>query len=168
MATSKKPRKRHKPKQISRDPINRILLGNSPVSSQRDILNKHKLIQLKSFWALRDGKATKTDINELIDLVNLAETFQGNGVGSEYASIVASARNAIRDICARYEKIGRFTPRGEHISVFHELMELYDEQLKIVTLKQAEDITSKIEAFHRSGKGGIKIEGLGSYIAQDS
>ena len=98
-----------------------------------------KLKLSAAMYALLQGRARKDDMDRLVTMSNICEALGGMGVGIEYADVGIAGRQAIIDIAHRATKHGKFTPTGLEIGHLNKLLELFDAQLDVTTVKMMEE-----------------------------
>lgn len=134
MPTSKKPRKRYKPKPVYANPVEYVLEGFKPLRNHDDYLLDLKTKNHMAATVLLRGDATKKDIDTLIACHNISEALFRLGFGQEYGDSIIRGKRALLDLCARGYKSGKFVCGSEEIQAINELMELHDAQMDVITV----------------------------------
>lgn len=136
MPASKTPRKKYKPRGQFANPLGYVLEGMSSVRSHDAFLRTLKIRNSAAMVALLQGAATQADMTTLVDMSNIVETLCSMGFGSEYRAISVEGRTAILNIIFRAVDKLRFTPTGPEIGALQALMELHDQQMDVITVKE--------------------------------
>jgi hypothetical protein len=88
---------------------------------------------------LRQGVATKADIDVVIDAFNVAEALARRGVGADWLPEIAKAQDALYVFAKRGVERGyKFVVRSEELNAMNLGMEIHDAQLEAVTVKDLE------------------------------
>ena len=136
MPSSKTPRKKYKPKGQLSNPVGYVLEGLAPVRSHDGFLRTLKIRNSTAMVALLKGFATQADMTTLVDMSNIVETLCSMGFGAEYRAVSVEGRTAILNIIFRAVDKLRFIPTGPEIGALQALMELHDQQMDIITVKE--------------------------------
>jgi hypothetical protein len=138
MGTTKKPRRKYRPKPVLVNPLGYVLESMTRVADLTFPLVDLKIKNHMAMVALLRGDATKYDMDVLIAMSNITEALWRMGFGTEYQNVCIDGRYAILSIIDRAQQHGRFTPRGPEITMLNTLMELHDAQMEIITVKDME------------------------------
>ena len=152
MATSKKPRKRYRPKPILRDTMAYVQQELTPVSKHDSYLLDLQLKNSQAMTALLRGTATKDDMDILIAMSNITESLRLMGFGKEYLEVAVAGREALIRIAVRAVKVLRFVPTGPEIKALNELMELHDAQMEVITIQDMCNAIDRAKALIRKGQ----------------
>ena len=152
MATSKKPRKRYRPKPILRDTMAYVQQELTPVSKHDSYLLDLQLKNSQAMAALLHGTATKEDMDTLIAMSNITESLRLMGFGKEYLEVAVAGREALIRIAVRAVKVLRFVPTGPEIKALNELMELHDAQMEVITIQDMCNAIDRAKALIRKGQ----------------
>ena len=87
---------------------------------------------------LTQGKATRTDMDDLIAMGNVTEALSRMGFGKEHGDITQDGLNALHAVGKRGVESGRFILRSEEMKALNTLMELHDAQMDVITIKDME------------------------------
>lgn len=136
MPASKTPRKKYKPKGQFSNPLGYVLEGLAPVRSHDSFLRTLKIRNSAAMVALLQGAATQADMTTLVDMSNIVETLCSMGFGAEYRAVSVEGRTAILNIIFRAVDKLRFIPTGPEIGALQALMELHDQQMDVITVKE--------------------------------
>jgi hypothetical protein len=136
MPSSKTPRKKYKPRGQFANPLGYVLEGMTPVRAHDEFLRTLKIRNSAAMLALLQGCATQADMTTLVDMSNIVETLCSMEFGAEYRAISVEGRTAILNIIFRAVDKLRFIPTGPEIGALQALLELHDQQLEIITVKE--------------------------------
>lgn len=155
MGTTKKPRKKYRPKPVLQNPVGYVLESMVPIRSHDFPLVDLKIKNHMAMTMLLQGKAKKDDMDKLIALSNMSEALWELGFGKEYQNVCVDGRYAILSIVNRATKHGRFTPTGPEITMLNTLMELHDAQMEVITVKDMEKAVILVEAEMKAKKAKV-------------
>lgn len=157
MGTTKKPRKKYRPKPVLSNPLGYVLEGMTRVADHDFPLVDLRIKNHMAMTLLLRGKAKKGDMEKLVVMCNMTEALWELGFGREYQNICTDGRSAIMSIINRAQWYGRFTPTGPEITMLNTLMELHDAQLEVITVKDMERALNMVRTKSRLGKDTEKI-----------
>jgi len=126
---------KYKPKPVLQNPLGYVLDGIAPITAHSKYLVELQLKNSSAMVNLMQGKATKQDMNIIIAMSNIVEALCELGFGKEYASVAVDGREAIISIVYRAVDKFRFVPTGPEIKALNTLMELHDEQMQVITVR---------------------------------
>ena len=152
MSANKKPRKRYRPKPVLLDTMGYVKQELTPVSKHDSYLLDLQLKNSQAMTSLLRGTATKTDMDILIAMSNIAESLRLMGFGKDYEEVGIAGREALIGIAFRSVKLLRFTPTGPEIKALNELMELHDAQMEVITVQDMCNAITRAKATIRRGK----------------
>jgi len=155
MGTTKKPRKKYRPKPVLQNPVGYVLESMMPIRNHDFPLVDLKIKNHMAMTMLLQGKAKKDDMDKLIALSNMSEALWELGFGKEYQNVCVDGRYAILSIVNRATKHGRFTPTGPEITMLNTLMELHDAQMEVITVKDMEKAVILVEAEMKAKKAKV-------------
>lgn len=135
MPANAKPRKKYRPKPIIKDTIAWALSGVKTIADDRGAMLAKKVLNSDALAALCQGRATKSDMNTLIHMHNACEALWQAGFGTEYAEVLIRGKAALLDVCERGVKLSRFVLKAEEHQALNDLLELYDAQMEVATLR---------------------------------
>lgn len=135
----KKRNKKYRPKPVMHDNMAFVMSGMARFTSLKDealsIMLKHRM----ALEALRTGRATRTDIDKLIGIVNIAEALAEHGRGTEYLPDIHAAQARLRDLAARGAQHGmRFIMNAEQWLALKHVMDIHEAQLEAATVYDIE------------------------------
>jgi len=157
MGTTKKPRKKYRPKPVLQNPVGYVLESMMPIRNHDFPLVDLKIKNHMAMTMLLQGKAKKDNMDKLIALSNVSEALWELGFGKEYQNVCTEGRYALLSIINRAVHHGRFTPTGPEITMLNTLMELYDAQMDVITVKDMERALDLVKAKLRGSKDTIKL-----------
>lgn len=165
MGTSKKPRKKYRPKPVLQNPVGYVLEGMTRVEQAAN--SEITLIKIKNheaMTALINGTAKKYEMGVLATMSNIVEALWELGFGAEYQNVCIDGRYAILSIINRAQQHGRFTPTGPEITMINTLMELHDAQMEIITVKDVEKALDVVRTKLRLGKDTVKLPSVPDHL----
>jgi hypothetical protein len=145
-------RSKYRPKPILQNPLGYVLEGLEPVRSH----GSHALnLKIKNHLALSNltqGKATRYDIDILINMVNIVEALYRLGFGKEYAEEVKNGLDALHAVAVRGKDTNRFILKADEMNALNIISELHDAQLEVITVKDLDQAVELVEKERRTKK----------------
>lgn len=145
-------RSKYRPKPILQNPLGYVLEGMEPVRSH----GSHALnLKIKNHLALSNltqGKATRHDIDILINMVNIVEALYRLGFGKEYAEEVKNGLDALHAVAVRGKDSNRFILKADEMNALNVICELHDAQLEVITVKDLDQAIDLVEKERRAKK----------------
>lgn len=135
MATNKKPRRKYKPKPLIKDTIAWALSGVKTIASDRNAMLAKQVLNSDALAALCQGRATKQDMDVLIHMHNAVEALWQAGFGKEYSEILIRGKCALLEASERGLKIGHFAINAAERQALNDLLDLYNAQMEVATLR---------------------------------
>jgi uncharacterized protein (UPF0179 family) len=139
MPKSAKPRRKYRPKPVLVNPL------GYAVESMRLLADEHgsylldwRLKNNLAFAALLKGQANKKDLDTLVAARNLVEGLVVTLNGTDIDGTLARSACALIEICDRANAGKGTAMRAPEIQAMRDLMELHDDLLAVVTVKQFE------------------------------
>ena len=120
--------------------------------TQRDKLDKLRLLEYSALDAITKGQGTVTDWRTLVDVLNLSETMAKAGVGPEVLPICEKAQTSLHKAAMRYQETMKMGLDGEGIKACRDLIEYAD-------LQQGSIPRSDFERYIQKTKDYIKSNG---------
>lgn len=157
MAATKKPRKRYKPKPVLANPVGYVMESLAPIREHDFPLMTLRIKNSEAMVALLQGRATRQEMDTLINMSNVTEALYQMGFGSEYRSVSIEGRYAIFSIANRATKHHRFTPTGPEIQMLNRLMELHDAQMDVISVKDLERAVALVKKKLIAGTDVVKL-----------
>lgn len=135
MAGNKKPRKAYKPKGFLVDPIRYTLNSIAMASAHKSAYLGLKIQAHSSMTSVIQGKATRDDMDILVNMFNMVDALCRMRIGKEYYEQVKVGQGALRTAIERGLARGdRFILTGPEISAINAVIELHDAQLEVATV----------------------------------
>lgn len=145
-------RSKYRPKPVLVNPVGYVIESLTPVSKHGSMLTDLRIGNHAAMASLTQGKAVKSDIDTLIQAVNMTEAIYRLGFGAEYNELIVRGLAALRAVGSRGANTGKFILRAEEMTALNEIMELHDAQLEAVTLKDMEKAIEIVRKDLASGK----------------
>ena len=143
-------RSKYRPKPVLQNPLGYVLEGLEPVRSH----GSHALnLKIKNHLALSNltqGKATRHDIDILINMVNIVEALYRLEFGKEYAEEVQHGLQALYAVAVRGKDSSRFILKADEMNALNTITELHDAQLEVITLKDLDQAVVLVEKERRA------------------
>jgi len=131
-------RSKYRPKPVLLNPVGYVIESMAPMSSHGNFLLDLRIKNHAALAALTQGRATRRDIDTLIQAVNVTEACYRLGIGKDYNDLVVAGLAALRSVGRRGAEIGKFILRAEEMRALNDIMELHDAQLDVMTVKDME------------------------------
>ena len=131
-------RSKYRPKGLIMNPIAYVMEGMIPVAKHEGFLIDLKIKNHMALASLTQGRATRSDMDDLIAMGNVTEALSRMGFGKEHGDITQGGLNALHAVGKRGAAINRFTLRAEEMGALNTLMELHDAQMEVITIKDME------------------------------
>jgi hypothetical protein len=132
-------RSKYKPRPRLVDPVGFVVESVKPLAELDDYVLKWKLRNHEAFAALMRGQASKDDIDTLAAARNIAEALMVVLDGEDIDGTLARSAVAIIEMCDRGNAGKALVMRSEEMQAMRDLMQLHDELLDVVTIRQFED-----------------------------
>jgi hypothetical protein len=130
------------------DPLTHALVGAA--ITQRDKLDKLRLLEYSALDALIKGSGTVQDWRTLVDVLNLSEMMGKNGVGPEVLPICQTAQESLHKAALRYEETKKMGLDGVGIQAIRDLIEFADLQQGSISRSEFERYIQKTKDYIRS------------------
>ncbi len=143
MSKSKKPRKKHTPKYISKNPMRTVFGGLSGEHAEH-----LQVINLRNHGALAvlmQGTAGRDEFDRLTGAINMGNVMCEQGIGNEFRAAIIAGRDALISIGKRYLMIDKFVPTGDEMQVLNEAFACHDAQLENVRAIDVERAACEVE-----------------------
>jgi hypothetical protein len=145
MASSKKPRKKYRPKAQITDPLTWAIESNKRLADHADYSLVWKVTVNGAMLALTQGTAGRQEINDLLaahnGVLGLVKTL--NYPDDTY--IMQRCQSALQSVVARFAEVGRYVLRGSEMAALNDMIALHDEFLDHVTVRQMEEALAYIK-----------------------
>lgn len=133
------------------DPIQHGIIGAA--ITQRDKLDKLRLLEYSALDALIKGSGTVQDWRTLVDVLNLSEQMARGGIGKdEVLPVCEKAQESLHKAALRYEETKKMGLDGVGIQAIRDLIEFAD-------LQQGSISRSEFERYIQKTKDYIKSHG---------
>ena len=132
-------RSKYRPKGVILDTMTHVRKGIQPVASVGDAITTLKLKNHSAMASLTQGRATKQDMDILIQSMNVTEALWRMKIGYKYKEIVNEGLATLRAVCTRGLGSGKFILKAHEMAALNLATELHDAQLEIITVKQLEE-----------------------------
>lgn len=144
---------KYRPKGIILDPIGYMKESMTPVAKHSSFLMNLKIRNHMSMQVLTQGRATRAEMDDIISMGNAVEALYRLGFGRDYGDVVKNGIESILSVARRgVEKGERFILTAPEMNALNELMELHDEQMEVITVKDMENAMKLMEKEYRSRK----------------
>jgi hypothetical protein len=130
---------KYKPRPRLVDPVGFVVESVRPLAELDDYVLKWKLRNHEAFASLMRGQAGKTDIDTLAAARNIAEALLVVLDGEDIDGTLTRSAVAIIEMCDRGNAGKALVMRSEEMQAMRDLMQLHDELLDVVTIRQFED-----------------------------
>ena len=138
-------RSKYRPKKVLVNPVWYVLEGMTPVVKHDSFLIDLKIKNHLSMSSLTQGKATREDMDKLINMANIAEALYRLGFGADYKDVLQEGSSALLAIARRGAETNRFVLWGAEMKALNTLMELHDAQMEVITVKDMERAVALVE-----------------------
>jgi hypothetical protein len=135
------------------DPIQHGIIGAS--ITQRDKLDKLRVMEYSALEAITKGKGTVTDWQTLTDVLNLAETMARGGIGPEVLPVCEKAQQALHEAAMRFQKTKKLGLTGEGINSIRELIQYADLQQSSISRSEFERYIQKTRDYIKSNNNNV-------------
>jgi hypothetical protein len=151
-------RSKYRPKKVLANPVGYVLESLTPLAKHEDALINLKVKHHYAMAALTQGKATRDDMDRLINMANMAEAMFRLGFGTDYADVITNGMPALLAVCRRGAETNRFILKSEEMKAINQLLELHDAQLEVTTVKDVERGIALVENERRNKRMSNIIE----------
>ena len=137
------------------DPLTHAIVGAS--ITQRDKLDKLRLLEYSALDAMTKGLGTVTDWRTLVDVLNLSEMMGKNGIGPEVLPICEKAQEGLHKAAMRYQETMKMGLDGQSIKAIRELIQYADLQQSSISRAEFEKYIQKTKNYIKSN-GDLVVE----------
>ena len=137
------------------DPLTHAIVGAS--ITQRDKLDKLRLLEYSALDAMTKGLGTVTDWRTLVDVLNLSEMMGKNGIGPEVLPICEKAQEGLHKAAMRYQETMKMGLDGQSIQAIRELIQYADLQQSSISRAEFEKYIQKTRNYIKSN-GDLVVE----------
>lgn len=138
-------RSKYRPKHVLQNPIGYVLESMTPVVKHDSYLVDLKIKNHLAMASLTQGKATRDDMDKLINMSNITEALYRMGFGTEYKDVLQEGSSALLAIARRGAESNRFILWATEMKALNTLMELHDAQMEVITVKDIERAVALVE-----------------------
>ena len=131
-------RSSYRPKPVLVNPLLYVLESFTPVRAHDSYLVDLKIRNHGAMSNLTKGLADRSDVDTLINMVNVVEALYRLGFGREYGDVVKDGLDALHDLGSRGVQTGRFVLKAQEMSHLNLIMDLHDAQMDLITIKDME------------------------------
>jgi hypothetical protein len=131
-------RSKYRPKGVIIDTMTYVRAGLLPVTKTGDPIVMLRMKNHDAMTSLTQGKATKADMDMLIQSMNITEALWRMKVGVEYKEVVNEGLRSLRAVAERGVADHRFILKSGEMAAINEAIELHDAQLDFITVRQLE------------------------------
>ena len=146
-------RSRYRPKPIMLDPLGYVLAGLKPVSAATETMTTVGIKNHGAVEAVRTGTATRQDISNLVNMLNVATALAHMGQGADWLPELTAAHVAIKVAAKR----PRFLLTGPELTALNQAVDIHDAQMA--------DPATTVQMLERAVAGLKKVEALGGAIS---
>lgn len=119
--------------------------------TQRDKLDKLRLVEYSALEAMTKGNGTIHDWRTLVDVLNLSETIARCGVGKdEVLPVCEKAQKALHEAAVRFQSSKRMGLSGEGIQSIRDLIQYADLQQSSISRSEFEKYIQKTKNYIKS------------------
>jgi hypothetical protein len=129
---------RPRPKLVN--PVAYVIEGLTPVKKHDSYLIDLKIKNHGAMTALTRGQADKDQIEFLINMSNAAQALCMMGFKQEYVELVLEGSDALLQVGRRGAKTRSFVLKAEEMNAINLLMQVHDEQMELITVKDMEKV----------------------------
>lgn len=153
-----KKRSKYRPRPVLLNPVMYVVEGLTPVAKHDSFLMDLKIKNHAAMTELTQGRATRQDIDTLIQAVNMTEALYLMGFGREYKDVVAEGLDALHAVGARGATTNRFILRAPEMAALNLVIELHDAQLDLCVVKDIEKALALVRHVQATGRARPMIK----------
>ena len=135
------------------NPIAHALVGAA--ITQREKLDKLRLLEYSALDAITRGKGTITDWRTLVDVLNLSEMMGKSGIGPEVLPICEKAQESLHKAAMRFQETKKMGLDGQGIQAIQAIRDL----IEYADLQQSSISRSEFERYIKKTKDYIRSHG---------
>ena len=113
------------------DPIAHAILGSRP--TEKALLDQLRLRELSALEAMRLGKASRTEWNDIVAWLNMSEALCIAGIGREASQACQVAQQHMAEAAARFDRTGAMGLTGPGLQAVRDAWEWHDLQRQSCT-----------------------------------
>lgn len=140
MPTSKKPRKKYRPRHVMLNTVEYVKESIKPLSEHDSYLVDWKIKNNESFAALMKGQALRKDLDTMVAARNICEAVVVTRYGAQDddTGTLTRSQAALMDICDRASAGKGTAMKAPEMQAMRDLMHLHDDLLETITVKEFE------------------------------
>ena len=146
-------RSRYRPKPVMLDPVGYVVAGLQPIAAADKELTTLGIKNHGAIEAVRTGQATRQDISNLVNMLNVATALAHMGQGADWLPELTAASEAIKSASKR----PRFLLTGPELTALNQAIGVHDAQMA--------DPATTVQMLERAVAGLKKVEALGGAIS---
>jgi len=131
-------RSKYKPKPVLANPLGYVMESATPLIEHETYVVDWQLKNNSAFEKLLKGIADKKDINTLVAARNITEGLMVTLKGADADGTLARSAVALIDLCDRGNAGKSLVMKAEELQAMRDMMQLHDELLEVVTVRQFE------------------------------
>jgi len=131
-------RSKYKPKPVLANPLGYVMESATPLIEHESYVVDWQLRNNSAFEKLLKGIADKKDINTLVAARNITEGLMVTLKGADADGTLARSAVALIDLCDRGNAGKSLVMKAEELQAMRDMMQLHDELLEVVTVRQFE------------------------------
>jgi hypothetical protein len=131
-------RSKYKPKPVLQNPLGYVMESATPLIEHETYVVDWQLKNNSAFEKLLKGIADKKDINTLVAARNITEGLMVTLKGADADGTLARSAVALIELCDRGNAGKSLVMKAQEIQVMRDMMQLHDELLEVVTVRQFE------------------------------
>jgi hypothetical protein len=131
-------RSKYKPKPVLANPLGYVMESATPLIEHETYVVDWQLRNNSAFEKLLKGLADKKDVNTLVAARNITEGLMVTLNGTDTDGTLARSAVALIDLCDRGNAGKSLVMKAEEIQAMRDMMQLHDELLEVVTVRQFE------------------------------
>jgi hypothetical protein len=131
-------RSKYKPKPVLVNPLGYVMESATPLIEHETYVVDWQLRSNSAFEKLLKGLADKKDINTLVAARNITEGLMVTLKGADADGTLARSAVALIELCDRGNAGKSLVMKAQEIQAMRDMMQLHDELLEVVTVRQFE------------------------------
>ena len=131
-------RSKYKPKPVLQNPLGYVMESATPLIEHETYVVDWQLKNNSAFEKLLKGIADKKDINTLVAARNITEGLMVTLKGADADGTLARSAVALIELCDRGNAGKSLVMKAQEIQAMRDMMQLHDELLEVVTVRQFE------------------------------
>lgn len=145
-----KKRSKYRPRPVMLDPVGYVVAGLQPVSAADKEMTMLGVKNHGSIEAVRTGAATRQDVSNMVNMLNIATALAHMGQGRDWLPELAAASDALKAAALR----PKFLFTGPELQAVNTAIEVHDAQMADpkTTVQMLERAVAGLKQLERSGK----------------